>query len=229
MTPNKFSGRVVFLTMVSLLFVALSLSMPWYRVEYSGEYVAFDDVRVVSGEYTFYTDLVFNGEYYDEYLDPFQENPVGNLMGIETLLMEAWVAVGCLFVLAVLLDGKFWSILFGGTMLVIGMLAVLLFVGWMDDAVVSSEYYYHTWGVVPEPDEFWVRMTSDTGFAEFAPMQGFWMVVAAVLMQLIAVPLRFSVSVEKAVQELRTMWSAPPKPSAAVETAAEPATGEPKG
>lgn len=192
MVPARFSGRILLIMMTSLVLISISLSYPWYYFSYHVE----SDYPVpyeYNGERLFYTDFVERDDYY---LMPYGYSSdvpdrVGKVMDLERSLVGAWLILGFAFVLAVLLNLRWPSFILGLVILLVAMLALMQFVGRIDEAVYSSPHYPE--GVYLEPETFSGSRSLEGGTAIwYHPELGFWMALGAGIALLGAVSLRIS-------------------------------------
>jgi len=196
MVPARISGRILLIVTISLVLASLSLSYPWYCFSYHVE----SDYPVPyghDGERLFYTDFVERDGYY---LTPYGYSSdvpdrVENVMDLERSLVALWIVLGFGFVLAVLLNFRWPSFILGVAILLIASLALIQFVGRMDEAVYRSPHYPD--GVYLEPETFSGSLSTDDGTAIwYHPELGFWMDLGAGIALLGAVSLRISTIME---------------------------------
>ena len=179
--PAKYTGRLVLMTALSMAMAALALSEPWYSAELSEE-SAYGDMTLQKD--TFYIDYyrVHPVTYSEVYKYP-SDSQIKDVMSWERIIILAWLLIGLVFIGACLVDFKELSVGSSIILLVIGILAVVFFVGRLTHALdydSSTGYFGLNYYDIP----FIGSREVDSGrTVSGMPGLGFWFVFIATLIQ----------------------------------------------
>lgn len=198
MVPARFSGRILFMTTISLVLVSISLSYPWYFLSYQ-VHTELPVDYTYEGSRAFYTDFV---EWDGSSLVPYgvsDPDRVEKVMDLERSLIALWIVLGCAFMVAVLLNLRWPCFVIGIALLLIASLALIQFAGRIDEAVYGSPHYPS--GIYLEPETFSGTSSTDSATVWYHPELGFWMALAGGLTLLGTVALRFSTIMESIMDD----------------------------
>ncbi len=171
----KYTGRLVTMTALSIVLVAFSLSASWFIAETSHKV---NGQRVTDQKVAFYPD------YYEQYPSSYSsvyryssDSYVAELMSNERFIIEIWILVGICFIGTCLLDFKELSTGSALLLMIVGVAAIVLFVGRMPHAL-DYDGSYGRYGF-PEHLPF----IGSVGDTTSMPGLGFWLVLWAAIMQ----------------------------------------------
>jgi hypothetical protein len=133
--PIRFTGRIVLMTAIALMLIALALSLPWYKSETVREYTWYGESRTVTLTTQYYIDYYESPEGLRQYSD-FHED-LSNIMSLEKVLIYCWLLFGFLFLAAVLINLRIPSILLGWITLALCVLAVVQFAGRIREEITT--------------------------------------------------------------------------------------------
>jgi len=191
MVPAKYSGRVLLLTTMSLVLVSVSLSASWY------------DVNGVDFYPTYY-------QHSSSYLTPYEAadsayDNVRDILALQAALVFIWIALGIVFVAAVIKDYRWLSVISGFAVLIIGFVAVFQFAARIDDAAYVALRDSVTRSAPPFDGFMGVETNTDGYLIHYGPDIGFWMVLVALVMHVIASFFRYAAVMEWQVTRWR-IW-----------------------
>lgn len=142
-TPMRYTGRIIAMTAIALILIALALSLPWYKSETVRSYNWLGETRTSVITTECYIDYyVSSSEGIRQYTDFYEE--ISAIMSLEKQLIHVWLIMGMLFLGAVLVDSRVLSVMLGWITLFACVFAIVQFAGRIRGKVLPSSTYNTT-------------------------------------------------------------------------------------
>jgi len=160
---SKYGGMVVVLSTIALALATSSLTLPFFRVSFS-------DTDVWTG----YTDHVVNHEYEISWYH--SDDAIGHMMHNLELIVLVWSLLAIIFIVTVIADYRFLSLLLGWILVVTAVNAVSYFF------VVMSQ---STRGITDGPIHGFMgsQVGASGGIWLWGPSLGWWTLLLACVIQ----------------------------------------------
>ncbi len=194
---SKFMGRTILLTVISILIVTVATGQEWWALDHStrvsdSPWSNVISIRLYDNNFLHYSTWDSSVEYR---IYPSGSPPDG-LFDLEETLWIIWILAGLLFICSLLWDMRLLGILIGSGVLIIGALALVIFMlgigSAVHDSLLSDLADTKSSGFFGAQQYDLTRGDGTTEIHQviYGPSLGFWLALIALSVQIVAFAIR---------------------------------------
>ncbi len=188
MEASRWGGRVILLTVLSIILALVALSMVWFSVSVTRSYASPNTFLPGDQTFLFYSDHYVQGRTYTAYSE-FWNLDTTSFADTIRVFVGWWIVAGLAFIAATVINSRSLSLITCGAALLMALVTVTIF-------VTSIGHSLPDVGLPVKTVDFWGTssgVASDRSYSwtmTFNPTTGFFVLFLAMAIQTLAVSLR---------------------------------------